>query len=46
MPNESLNLRTNEHAGKLVVGAWQPIGILESVCMGGAKVKFDIAALK
>ena len=36
---------TNDHAGKLVIGAWQPIGILESVYMGGAKVKFDIAAL-
>ena len=29
--NESLNLRTNEHAGKSVIGAWQPIGKLESV---------------
>ena len=32
---------------KLVMGAWQPIGMLESVCVGGAKVKFcDIVALK
>ena len=44
--NESLNLKTNEHVGKSVAGAWQPIGMLESVCVGGAKVKFDIAALK
>ena len=29
--NESRNSRTNEHAGKSVVGAWQPIGMLESV---------------
>ena len=29
------------------MGAWQPIGMLESVCVGGAKVKFcDVAALK
>ena len=40
------NLKTNVHAGKSVTGAWQPIGMLESVCVGGAKVKFDIAALK
>ena len=40
MVNESLNSRTNEHTGKVVVGAWQPIGELESVCVGGAKVKF------
>ena len=39
-------MKTNEHAGKSVAGAWQPIGMLESVCVGGAKVKFDIAALK
>ena len=29
--NELLNLKTNEHAGKLVVGVWQPIGMLESM---------------
>ena len=44
--NELLNLKTKEHAGKSVAGAWHPIGILESVCVGGAKVKFDIVALK
>ena len=33
--NELLNSKTNEHAGKLVVGAWQPIGMLESVCVCG-----------
>ena len=22
------------------MGAWQPIGMLESVCVGGARVKF------
>ena len=32
--------------GKLVIRAWQPIGILESVYMGGAKGKFDIVALR
>ena len=42
--NELLNSRTNDQAGKSVVRAWQPIAILESVYMGGAKVKFDIAA--
>ena len=31
---------------KSVIGAWQPIGTLESVCMGGVKVNFDIVALK
>ena len=29
------------------MGAWQPIGMIESVCEGGAKVKFcDVVALK
>ena len=29
------------------MGAWQPIGMLESVCVGGVKAKFcDVAALK
>ena len=45
--NESWNLRTNGHAEKLVTEALQPIGMLESVCVGGTKVKFhDVAALK
>ena len=29
--NESLNSKTNEHAGKSVVEAWKPIEVLESV---------------
>ena len=33
--NKSLNLRANEHAGKSVVEAWHPIGMLESVCGWG-----------
>ena len=45
--NESRNSRTNGHAEILVVEVWQPIGMLESVCVGGTKVKFcDVAALK
>ena len=32
MYNELQNLRTNEHAEKLVGGAWQPMGMLEK-CM-------------
>ena len=31
MYNKLWNLRTNEHAEKLVGEAWQPIGMLESV---------------
>ena len=37
--NESRNSRTNGHAEKSVVEAWQPIGMLESFFVGGAKVK-------
>ena len=39
-------LRANQHAEKCVDGAWQPMGVPEKGCVGGARVKFcDIAAL-
>ena len=45
--NELWNSRTSEHTEKSVIEAWQPIGMLESVCVGGTKVKFcDVVALK
>ena len=40
------SLRANQHAGKCVDSAWQPMGVPEKRCVGGARVKFcDVAAL-